>query len=99
MEVVFDLIHQEVKPVFQGGGKGPNTYQMLFKALKRFDISSKTLAAILRLFDGNIRDLQMVDEHNYKLFYGDLSQTLSEEKDFKDDPVIAVRFVLQAELP
>lgn len=77
----FVLKKKESRAVyFPCDGEGPNTYHMLFKALKRFDISSQTLAAILKLFDGNVRDLQMVDEHNYKLCYGNETQTLSDKE-------------------
>ena len=79
--VFFALKKKESRAVyFPCDGEGPNTYKMLFKALKRFDISTEVLAAILKLFDGNIQDLQMVDEHNYKLFYGDTVQTLSDKE-------------------
>lgn len=65
---------------FPCNGEGPDTYSMLFKALKIFRTPSRMLKLILQLFDENVRDLQMVDEHNYRLFYGEKEQNVSDKE-------------------
>ena len=57
---------------FDCDGEGANTYQLMFKALKKYDIPLSTLSHILRIFDENIREISMKDEHNFRLkFEGD----------------------------
>ncbi len=64
----FILKKKETRAVyFNCDGQGIDTYQLLFKTLKKYEISSNTLLVILRLFDETITGLEMVDEHNYKL--------------------------------
>ncbi len=46
-----------------------STYQLLFKALRNYKISTEVLADIIHIFDENICGLQMVDDNNYKLLY------------------------------
>ena len=65
---------------FPCDGEGIDTYRFLFRALKRYDISADLLAVLLKLFDGNIRDLQMIDDHNYRLLYADGEQLLSDKE-------------------
>lgn len=54
---------------FDSEGKGASTYQLLFKALRNYKISTEVLADIIHIFDENICGLQMVDDNNYKLLY------------------------------
>ena len=57
---------------FDCDGEGANTYQLMFKALKKYDIPLTTLSHILRIFDENIREISMKDERNFRLkFEGD----------------------------
>lgn len=64
----FVLKKKETRAVyFDCVGKGVDTYQFLFKTLKKYEISSEILLVILRLFDETITALEMVDDHNYKL--------------------------------
>lgn len=52
---------------FDCDGEGAGTYQLMFKALKKYDISLSTLSYILRIFDENISDISMKDEHNFRV--------------------------------
>ena len=69
----FVLKKKETRAIyFDCGGEGANTYQLMFKALKKYDIPLSTLSHILRIFDENIREISMKDEHNFRLkFEGD----------------------------
>lgn len=52
---------------YNSEGQGANTYAMLFKVLKHYQIGTEMLASVLRLFDTNVSALEMKDEHNYQL--------------------------------
>ena len=69
----FVLKKKETRAIyFDCDGEGANTYQLRFKALKKYDIPLTTLSHILRIFDENIREISMKDEHNFRLkFDGD----------------------------
>lgn len=69
----FVLKKKETRAIyFDCDGEGANTYHLMFKALKKYDIPLSTLSHILRIFDGNIREISMKDEHNFRLkFEGD----------------------------
>ena len=64
----FVLKKKETRAIyFDCGGEGANTYQLMFKALKKYNIPLSTLSYILRIFDENIREISMKDEHNFRL--------------------------------
>lgn len=69
----FVLKKKETRAIyFDCDGEGANTYHLMFKALKKYDIPLPTLSHILRIFDENIREISMKDEHNFRLkFKGD----------------------------
>ena len=69
----FVLKKKETRAIyFDCDGEGVNTYQLMFKALKKYDIPLTTLSHILRIFDENISEISMKDEHNFRLkFEGD----------------------------
>ena len=69
----FVLKKKETRAIyFDCDGEGANTYHLMFKALKKYDIPLSTLSHILRIFDENIREISMKDEHNFRLkFEGD----------------------------
>ena len=46
---------------------GADTYQLLFRALKNYDIGSDVLGKIIRIFDENIQELTRLDDHNYRV--------------------------------
>ena len=71
--VFFVLKQKETRAIyFDCDGEGADTYQLMFKALKKYDIPLSTLSHILRIFDNNICDLSMEDEHCFRLkFEGD----------------------------
>ncbi len=68
----FVLKKKETRAIyFECDGEGANTYQLMFKAIKKYDISLSTLSHILRIFDENIREISMKDEHNFRLKFED----------------------------
>lgn len=71
--VFFVLKEKATRAVyFDCDGEGAKTYQLMFKAFKRYDIPLSTLSHILRIFDDSICELSMEDEHCFRLkFEGD----------------------------
>lgn len=68
----FVLKKKETRAIyFDCDGEGANTYQLMFKALKKYDITLSTLSYILRIFDENIHEISMKDEHNFRLIFED----------------------------
>lgn len=67
--ILFFVLHKkETKAVyFNSDGSGADTYRLMFNALKRYKIPTAALSKILHLFDSNIQNLTMLDEHNYEL--------------------------------
>ena len=64
----FALKKKETRAIyFDCDGEGANTYQLMFKALKKYNIPLSTLSHILRIFDANICEISMKDEHNFRL--------------------------------
>lgn len=59
---------------------GADTYQLMFKALKNYEINDSILTVVLKLFDENIEDLQKLDEHNYKLLFAGEERNLSDSQ-------------------
>ena len=52
----------------------------MFKALRSYCISGEYLANIIRIFDDTIQDLQMIDDHNYRLIYQEKSEIISDKE-------------------
>ena len=71
--VFFVLKKKETRAAyFDCDGEGADTYQLMFKALKKYDIPLSTISHVLRIFDDSICELSMEDEHYFRLkFDGD----------------------------
>lgn len=81
--IFFVLKKKQTRAIyFDSFGSGTNTYQLMFNALKHYDIDEGILAKILRIFDENIEDLKKLDEHNYRLTFS------GEEKNLSDTQLI-----------
>lgn len=65
---------------FNCDGEGIDTYRLMFNTLKQYDLSAKLLAKVLHLFDSNIEDLKMLDEHNYELQVNSERKTISDNE-------------------
>ena len=66
--IFFILKKKQTRAVFfDSYSGGADTYQMLFRALKNYDISMDVLAKIIRIFDENIKELTRLDDHNYRV--------------------------------
>lgn len=70
--VFFVLQKKETRAVyFDCNREGSNTYQLMFKALQKYNISTDILSHILRIFDENICEISRKDEHNFCLKFRD----------------------------
>ena len=77
--VFFVLKKKRTRAIFfDSFGNGPDTYQMLFRAMKNYGIGAEVLSDIFRIFDENIGSLQRLDDHNYRLVYQDKEAVLSD---------------------
>lgn len=66
--VFFILKKKKTRAVFfDSYSGGADTYQLLFHALKNYDISMDVLAKVIRIFDENIKELTRLDDHNYRV--------------------------------
>ena len=66
--IFFILKKKKTRAVFfDSYSGGADTYQLLFRALKNYEIGMDVLEKIIRIFDDHIRELTSLDEHNYRL--------------------------------
>jgi len=65
---------------FDSFGNGADTYQLLFKAMNNYGIKESLFLTILRIFDENIRTIERVDEHNYRLEYCGKEEIVSDKE-------------------
>lgn len=66
--VFFILKRKQTRAVFfDSHVEGVDTYQLLFRALKNYDIGPDVLGKIIRVFDENIQELARLDDHNYRI--------------------------------
>lgn len=80
-KVFFVLKKKETRAIyFDSFGEGADTYAMLFKALKNYNISSDIFLNIIRIFDENVRNIEKIDDHNYSLSYQDNLHVVSDKE-------------------
>ncbi len=66
--VFFILKKKKTRAVFfDSYSGGADTYLLLFRALKNYDIGMDVLAKIIRIFDEMIKELTRIDDHNYRV--------------------------------
>lgn len=54
---------------FDSFGNGIDTYRLIFAAMNDYHINPEFLAKVISIFDENISNLEMQDEHNFKLSF------------------------------
>lgn len=65
---------------FDSYGNGIDTYRLIFAAMKNFDISPELLAKVISIFDENISNLKMLDDHNFNLKFCGKNMTISDKE-------------------
>lgn len=65
---------------YDSEGKGTETYALLFRLLKYYRISTSMLYCVLRLFDANVQELEMRDDHNYVLRFAGQERIMSDKE-------------------
>lgn len=79
--VFFVLKKKQTRAVyFDSNGEGADTYQLLFRAMKNYNISGEYLANIIKIFDDTIQNLTMIDDHNYELIYQNKTDIVSDKE-------------------
>lgn len=79
--VFFVLKKKQTRAIyFDSNGFGIDTYQLLFKAMKNYDLSPNYLSTIIKIFDDTIQNLENVDDHNYKLTYHNVTEYISDKE-------------------
>ena len=59
---------------------GKGAYSLAFKTHKNFELPEDLMMKIIRIFDENISQLEMLDESNYKLVYCGKEEILTEKE-------------------
>lgn len=65
---------------FDSFGNGADTYALLFKALRNYNIPNEIFLNVIRIFDENIKRIERIDDHNYKLILQEQIQTVSDKE-------------------
>ena len=77
----FVLKRKETRAVyFDSFGNGADTYRLIFATLKDYHIRPALLVKVISIFDENIHDLQMLDDHNFKLSFCNETKTVSDKE-------------------
>lgn len=77
----FVLKKKETRAIyFDSFGNGVDTYRLIFATLKDYHIRPALLARVISIFDENIHDLQMLDDHNFKLSFCSETKTVSDKE-------------------
>lgn len=77
----FVLKKEETRAIyFDSFGNGADTYRLIFATLKDYHIRPALLAKVISIFDENIHDLQMLDDHNFKLSFCSEIKTVSDKE-------------------
>ena len=77
----FVLKKKETRAIyFDSFGNGADTYRLIFATLKDYHIRPALLAKVISIFDENIHDLQMLDDHNFKLSFCSETKTVSDKE-------------------
>ena len=79
--IVFFVLKKKVTRAlyFDSFGEGANTYQLLFRVLKNYEISEDIFLNIIQIFDENILKIEKIDEYIYRLFYQKDIKTVSDK--------------------
>ena len=48
-----------------------DTYRLIFRAMTTYKISKNILLKVIKIFDDNIKSLEMVDKKHYKIAFQD----------------------------
>lgn len=65
---------------FDSFGDGTDTYRLIFAAMNDYSINPEFLLKVISIFDENISNLQMQDEHNFKLSFCGEDKTVSDKE-------------------
>ncbi|MBP3806182.1 MAG: ATP-binding protein [Oribacterium sp.] len=77
----FILKKKETRAIyFDSLGEGTDTYRLIFATMKDYHIETSILAKVISIFDENIHDLTMQDDHNFKLSFCGESKTVSDKE-------------------
>lgn len=81
--VFFALQNKKTRAIYlDSNSYGSDTYKMIFRALKNYEIGADVFERIIRIFDENIKELTRLDDHNYRVV------TLSGEKTMNDTQLV-----------
>lgn len=65
---------------FNCNGEGPNTYHLLFRAMKNYNISRNVLTKVIKIFDERITALEMIDEKHFRIEYQNCQKEFSDSE-------------------
>lgn len=80
-DLFFVLRKKETRAIFfDSFGRGADTYRLIFAAMKDYGIRTDILLKTIRIFDENITELSMMDEHNFRITYAGTSRSVSDKE-------------------
>lgn len=80
-DVFFVLKKKATRAIFfDSFGQGTDTYRLIFAAMQDYGINTDVLLKIIRIFDENITELVMQDEHNFKITYSGETRSVSDKE-------------------
>lgn len=80
-DVFFVLKKKSTRAIFfDSFGRGTDTYRLIFAAMKDYGINAEVLLKIIKIFDENITELTMQDEHNFRITYAGGTRTVSDKE-------------------
>lgn len=78
---VFFVLKRATRAVFfDSFGQGADTYRLIFAAMKDYGIRQEVLLQIIKIFDENITELTMQDEHNFLINYAGDKKRVSDKE-------------------
>ena len=80
-KVFFVLKEKTTRAIyFDSFGENTDTYPILFKTMKNYKIPEGIFLNILRIFDENVKTIEKIDDHNYKLHYQNEIKNVSDQE-------------------
>src|SRR3712207_6202837 len=63
---------------FDCNGEGIDTYRMIFRIMKTYNISNDILSKVIKIFDDKIDSLEMIDDKHFRLVCANVAREVSD---------------------
>ncbi len=80
-KIFFVLKAKQTRAIlFDSYSGGPETYRLLFMAMRNYAIDTDVFTKVLHIFDENIKALERLDPHNYRIVTGNDSRIMTDSQ-------------------